>query len=149
MARMVHKPKHPDNIVWRLDHERVRLFGATMNRDQLTIEIATRHYLICALWTSVDEKGEPLDSRFDLSDISEETTSKAREDVSAFLDLLAQEGIEWAEHWNPEQLGHDFWLTRNGHGAGFWDRYLLRDEHAHTVGKHMADIVGDDGQIYA
>lgn len=22
---------------------------------------------------------------------------------------------------NIEQAGHDFWLTRNGHGAGFWD----------------------------
>ena len=21
----------------------------------------------------------------------------------------------------PNQAGHDFWLTRNGHGAGFWD----------------------------
>lgn len=21
-----------------------------------------------------------------------------------------------------EQAGHDFWLTRQGHGAGFWDR---------------------------
>ena len=20
-----------------------------------------------------------------------------------------------------EYAGHDFWLTRNGHGAGFWD----------------------------
>ncbi len=20
-----------------------------------------------------------------------------------------------------EQAGHDFWLNRNGHGAGFWD----------------------------
>lgn len=27
-------------------------------------------------------------------------------------------------YFNPEnaaQAGHDFWLTRNGHGAGFWD----------------------------
>ena len=23
-------------------------------------------------------------------------------------------------HWS--QVGHDLWLTRNGHGAGFWDR---------------------------
>ena len=23
---------------------------------------------------------------------------------------------------NIEQSGHDFWLTRNGHGTGFWDR---------------------------
>ena len=21
-----------------------------------------------------------------------------------------------------EQAGHDFWLTRNGHGTGFWDK---------------------------
>lgn len=25
-------------------------------------------------------------------------------------------GIDWA------RVGHDFWLTRNGHGCGFWDR---------------------------
>jgi len=25
-------------------------------------------------------------------------------------------------HTGPGQGGHDFWLTRNGHGAGFWDR---------------------------
>ena len=24
-----------------------------------------------------------------------------------------------------EQVGHDLWLTRNGHGAGFWDRIEL------------------------
>ena len=24
--------------------------------------------------------------------------------------------------YDPDQLGHDLWLTRNGHGAGFWDR---------------------------
>jgi hypothetical protein len=24
--------------------------------------------------------------------------------------------------YSAEQLGHDLWLTRNGHGAGFWDR---------------------------
>jgi hypothetical protein len=23
--------------------------------------------------------------------------------------------------------GHDFWFTRNGHGAGFWDRVELGD----------------------
>jgi len=27
------------------------------------------------------------------------------------------------EHDNqtPQQAGHDFWFTRNGHGSGFWD----------------------------
>jgi hypothetical protein len=50
------------------------------------------------------------------------------------------------------QAGHDFWLTRNGHGAGFWDRGLgdvgdrLTDA-AHVYGS--VDLyVGDDGLIY-
>lgn len=25
------------------------------------------------------------------------------------------------------QAGHDFWLTRNGHGAGFWDKAEIYD----------------------
>lgn len=27
-----------------------------------------------------------------------------------------------AEPGGDEQAGHDFWLTRQGHGSGFWDR---------------------------
>jgi hypothetical protein len=49
--------------------------------------------------------------------------------------------------------GHDFWLTRNGHGAGFWDGDLSEDvgnaltEAAKKFGEcHL--YVGDDGQIY-
>jgi len=29
---------------------------------------------------------------------------------------------------NGEQIGHDLWLTRNGHGAGFWDRNFYPKE---------------------
>ncbi len=29
---------------------------------------------------------------------------------------------------NIKQAGHDFWLTRNGHGTGFWDRPELYGE---------------------
>jgi hypothetical protein len=28
------------------------------------------------------------------------------------------------QYSNEQLAGHDFWLTRNGHGAGFWDRDL-------------------------
>ena len=45
-----------------------------------------------------------------------------------------------------EQAGHDFWLTRNGHGAGFWDRPEL-------YGKNYADmfttISKHFGEVYA
>ena len=54
---------------------------------------------------------------------------------------------------NEERLGHDFWLTRNGHGAGFWDRGLGElgqklTEATKTFG--TSDLyIGDDGKIYA
>ena len=52
----------------------------------------------------------------------------------------------------PAQAGHDFWLTRNRHGAGFWDRGLgergqrLTDA-AHVYGESYLSI-GDDGKVY-
>jgi hypothetical protein len=35
---------------------------------------------------------------------------------------FACEGEIDLTQYDPAQLGHDLWLTRNGHGAGFWDR---------------------------
>jgi hypothetical protein len=54
---------------------------------------------------------------------------------------------------HDEPAGHDFWLTRCGHGSGFWDgdwkepaASKLTDA-AHAYGN--ADLyVGDDGRIY-
>jgi hypothetical protein len=41
-----------------------------------------------------------------------------------YLDCLNFVSQEWEDlhDLRPEQCGHDFALTRNGHGAGFWDR---------------------------
>jgi len=50
--------------------------------------------------------------------------------------------------------GHDYWLTRNGHGAGFWDGdwpepYAAQlDDSAHAYGT-VELYVGDDGKIYS
>ena len=51
-----------------------------------------------------------------------------------------------------DYAGHDFWLTRNGHGAGFWDRGLgeagkkLTDA-AHAFGECNL-YLGDDDVIH-
>jgi len=42
-------------------------------------------------------------------------------DCYRFLQLIPR---EWIKDWDVGQLGHDLWLTRNGHGTGFWDRSL-------------------------
>ena len=93
-----------------------------------TIETMLAAYVEAALWSSIDEYGNPLDDEYEPSDIDPETMAIMRADCFAFLSAC------WGDTWEeftidlssiePEQLGHDFWLTRNGHGAGFWDRGL-------------------------
>lgn len=76
-------------------------------------------YVECALWSSTDENGEPLDL-FKKDDIDPMVLETMRADCKDFIKANAKllNGLDAA------QCGHDFWLTRNGHGAGFWDRGL-------------------------
>lgn len=83
-------------------------------------------YVEAALWSSNDESdesgGEPFDSNYGVEDISDESIAEMQADCEKFrkanIALLAQMGRP------DDYCGHDFWLTRNGHGTGFWDRYL-------------------------
>lgn len=110
-------------------------------------------YLTCALWASTDEEGDPLDRQFGIDDFSEEALAQAREDCEGFVDLCAKEGIDLTTIGREaDDIGHDFWLTRSGHGTGFWDRGLgaLGDQltkWADTFGSCDA-YVGDDGKVY-
>jgi hypothetical protein len=43
--------------------------------------------------------------------------------MAADCKAFQTDNAELLEHaGNDEQNGHDFWLTRNRHGAGYWDR---------------------------
>jgi hypothetical protein len=104
------------------------------------LDVFLKGYIDAALWSSSDESrpdgGDPLDSNYSERDLAKETRAKMRADCEAFIcanvedlkasqevyeDLAAREGAE--DFW-PAWAGHDFWLTRNHHGAGFWDRGL-------------------------
>lgn len=41
-----------------------------------------------------------------------------------------------------EQLGHDLWLTRNHHGAGFWDRPELYGEEQANLFTRLSHAMG-------
>lgn len=105
-------------------------------------------YITATLWSSFDDSDTPLNQNYDLSDISPELYRKIEEDCTAFF-------AEWGEKIeDEEQAGHDFWLTRNHHGAGFWDRDNLPEplrteltDASHKFGE--VDLyVGDNEQIY-
>jgi hypothetical protein len=108
----------------------------------------TEAYITAALWSTTDDEGDSLDSNYDIDDVATECLQRMIEDCSAFQhkhgDLF--EGRE-------EGAGHDFWLTRNGHGAGFWDGDW-EEPTATTLtnaSKKFGEVdlyVGDDGMIY-
>ena len=106
-------------------------------------------YLACALWSSTDSKGENLDSNHSMDDFSPEFLAEAEKDCGQFQrDNAADIKI------NLSRAGHDFWLTRNGHGAGYWDGDWPKEagdrltEASERFGEcHL--YVGDDGKIYS
>jgi hypothetical protein len=80
--------------------------------------------------------------------------SFALPDGPDFSETIPSGGYLWwyLDGISDEQIGHDIWLTRNHHGAGFWDRGLgdLGDkltEIAHSLGGSDA-YVGDDGKVH-
>lgn len=73
-------------------------------------------YIECALWSSTDrETDTPLDAVD--ADLTRKARAAMRRDCRAFA--RDHRGMFAGKE---EQAGHDFWLTRNRHGAGFWDR---------------------------
>jgi hypothetical protein len=90
-------------------------------------------------------------------DIAPETLELIKGDCAAFqteaAHLLAQ--AYERDGYTAARAGHDFWLTRNGHGAGYWDRSELD---AGKLGDALTEIAkryreaesyfGDDGRIH-
>lgn len=83
----------------------------------------TTAYIECALWSTYDNSnesgGEPLDANYGPEDIAPATLARMVDDCNVFR---LTEGALLAKAGTDAQNGHDFWLTREGHGAGFWDR---------------------------
>ena len=77
-------------------------------------------YVECALWSSCDPDNHdrPLDDTFTIEDIDPESLAKMRADCDAFYDAQADLLVHAVA---DDRAGHDLWLSRNGHGAGYFD----------------------------
>ena len=100
----------------------------------------------------------PLDENYTADDIAPDTLARMIQDCSAFQ----TDNSELLEAWyeageTSKRAGHDFWLTRERHGAGFWDRF--HDSCAEgKLGRKLTDAAhgfgefnlytGDDGKIH-
>jgi len=91
-----------------------------MKAQTFDIETFVTHYMIAALWT------EEYDTKT-INDIPDNIAKEMKKDCEIFIDSALGDNLfsthnQESQYSLEEQAGHDFWLTRNGHGAGFWDR---------------------------
>lgn len=117
-------------------------------------ELFFKAYMHALLWSSHDTDRDGDEVNFDelgMAYVTPPVLEEARRSCEAFWKL--------AEPLIPagkiEQAGHDFALTRNRHGVGFWDRpevYGQTQADRLTELAHEAGAVdlylGDDGKIY-
>ncbi|QQM15371.1 hypothetical protein SEA_POUND_216 [Mycobacterium phage Pound] len=140
------------NTVDREDYARsIELSGAD-------IDAMVTGYLEAQLWAGLDyrdEDSEPVhyDENYSLEDISPEYVEHVRAELS---EVVAQHPLAVrmylnAREYDPGQgtvsahFGHDFYLTREHHGAGFWDRGLGE------LGEYLtriADSYGSADELY-
>lgn len=105
-------------------------------------------YIEAALWSSVDDDGQPLDRNYNWTHLAPEALDKMVADCARFQ---AEQDLAG---YPVSRAGHDLWLTRNHHGAGYWTNDYGTEEQcdkltaaAHAMGSQDL-YVGDDGKIY-
>lgn len=121
----------------------------------MSTEDFIKGYLDCAAWLAVDaEKWEAVEG-LDASDFTKAARAQAARECKGFLGCLEKLGLDLdsvdasgtdrdGRKWSSYEMhGHDFFLTRNHHGMGYWDRDYgpLGDEltkAAHTFGESTA-----------
>ncbi len=120
----------------------------------IALDEFTQGYIAAALWSTNDEStpqgGEPLDSNYDSSDIDPETLAEIVQDCKNFQLQHAPLLDEYYKQIQPKDgatpqamAGHDYWLTRNGHGCGFWDRDI--DE---QLGQQLTEACKKAGEVW-
>lgn len=132
--------------------------GLKVEVGDVELDAFTQQYLETALWSSTDNAddsgGAPLDQNYDVDDFDPAFILEAKRECEDFQKAQAKLLAKAYEHsgYDEGSAGHDFWLTRCGHGAGFWDRGLgdVGDQLTKACRPYgNVDLyVGDDGKIH-
>jgi len=115
-------------------------------------------YLEAAGWLVSSHAGKPeyddvgYDGDHREGPFSDGAYNHGIESVEEFVTIVGEDDIRtYLATEGTAQLGHDLWLTRNGHGTGFWDRGLgdLGDRlsnAARTLGEADSWVHDDDDE---
>lgn len=137
-------------------------------------------YYATILWTGTDETtesgGYPLDDNYTEDDIDQASKDESLKYCQDFINLVESQPSPDPDYNNLLELAlefagssggdnhamgtmlHDFYLTRCGHGAGYWDGDYRSSDRSIDIGDKLTELaktygnvdayVGDDGKIY-
>ena len=130
-----------------------------MTTSRYGLEAFTATFLETLLWSETDEQSDGGDGSYPPeTEIDAAGLARLTEDCRQFYEenagTWAWERKRGSEEWTDDQMaGHDFALTRNGHGAGFWDggwheaAGIVLTEACKAFGE-VSLYRGDDGRVY-
>jgi hypothetical protein len=116
----------------------------------VNLRTLTNAYRAAIYFTDTGDTGQPESS----IELSTEADNRIDKDCNDFIEAADNAGLltPYLIQRNLDDLGHDFWLSRSGHGSGFWDRGLgeLGDKLQALAEsfKECAAYEGDDGLLY-
>jgi len=129
-----------------------------------------RQLAVTLLWSENDNAdesgGEPLDANYAPEDIDTDSLQELSKRFQSFVEeaeklITEKAGSDWSSiddfYTGPGnsdyQTEHDFIMTANGHGVGFWEKSDWPEEVGSILGKlarkygEIHADVGDDGNV--
>lgn len=103
----------------------LRDYPAAVFLDAFDHETMTRAFIECMCWAESGDPESPLGENASPDRLTRKARKVCEELCADFIGYCTGAGIDYSKI-DPSQMGHDLWLTMQGHGAGFWDRGLGR-----------------------
>jgi len=68
---------------------------------------------------------------------------RANADLETFQEKAGSLIEQALEYQGSDQVAHDFWYTRNGHGVGFWD-----GDYPQSLGESLTQVAREMGEVW-
>lgn len=113
---------------------------------QQELDTMVTSFIDTMVWADCNDGDDDVDVCID--DVSDTAVTSITADCQRFIDAVVGLLPQYTEGF--VQLGHDFYLTRCGHGVGFWDRDLGDlGEQLTTIAESfgVVDVYTVDGRV--
>jgi hypothetical protein len=117
-----------------------------VNLGELNIDKILNSYIETAIWAEESDEND-LQGKT-INDVDKESVANSKIEIYNFIKKAQQEASDELSAYDSETLGHNLWLSRNGHGAGFFDDNNDKLQNLARSMKPVDIYLGDDGKIY-